>query len=208
MNLSSTQERNIMKSGSFLANIQEIRRKAREHLDEGAVTQNYQANVEDSIALLNHAVATEIVCVLRYKFHAVCATGISSDSVKEEFAQHAREEEEHLDLLTERINQLGGKPNLNPEGVASRAASEYVEGDNLVEMIKENLVAERVAIETYRDMIRYFGDKDPTSRVLLERILAQEEEHANDMHDLLVRHEGRPILENKDTSKKEPRKTA
>ena len=191
-----------MKAGSFLADMKEIRRKAREHLDEGAVTQNYKGKIENSIALLNHAVATEIVCILRYKFHAVCAAGLASESVKQEFAQHAMEEEQHLDLLTERINQLGGKPNLNPDGVASRAASEYVEGDNLIEMIKEDLVAERVAIETYRDMVRYFGDKDPTTRVLLERILAQEEEHANDMHDLLVTHEGRPMLQNRAAPRK------
>ena len=191
-----------MKAGSFLADMKEIRRKAREHLDEGAVTQNYKGKIENSIALLNHAVATEIVCILRYKFHAVCAAGLASKAVKEEFTQHAKDEEEHLDLLTERINQPGGKPNLNPDGVASRAASEYVEGDNLVEMIKEDLVAERVAIETYRDMVRYFGDKDPTTRVLLERILAQEEEHANDMHDLLVTHEGRPMLESRGALRK------
>src|SRR5205085_10992399 len=115
--------------------------------------------VEDSISLRNQAVATEIVCILRYKFHAVCATGLASEAVKEEFAQHAKEEEQHLDLLTERINQLGGKPNLNPDGVAARAASEYVEGANLVDMIKEDLVAERIAIETYREMVRYFGDR-------------------------------------------------
>src|SRR5213078_875017 len=133
--------------------------------------------------------------VLRYKFHAVCATGLASEAVKEEFAQHAKEEGEHLDLLAERINQLGGKPDLNPDGVTSRAASEYAEGANLVDMIKEDLIAERIAIETYREMVRYFGDKDPTTRVLLERILAQEEEHANDMHDLLVSHEGRPMLD-------------
>src|SRR6185436_12802659 len=135
-------------------------------------------------------------------FHAVCAAGLASEAVKAEFAQHAQEEEQHLDLLAERINQLGGRPNLNPEGVASRAASEYVEGDNLVEMIKEDLVAERVAIETYRDMVRHFGDNDPTTRVLLERILAQEEEHANDMHDLLVSHEGRPMLNGKTNARK------
>jgi bacterioferritin len=181
--------------GLFVTDIKEIRRRARRDLKQGAVTKNYGGKVEDAIALLNHAVATEIVCVLRYKFHAVCATGLSSEAVKEEFAQHAKEEEEHLDLLSERINQLGGKPNLNPEGVLSRAASEYVEGENLVEMIKEDLVAERIAIETYRDMVRYFGDKDSTTRVILERILAQEEEHANDMHDLLVSHEGKPMLE-------------
>src|SRR5262247_665990 len=181
--------------GTFATDIATIRKRAREKLEMGAVTENYGGDVQTAIALLNEAVATEIVCVLRYKAHAAMATGISSESVKEEFTQHAKEEEEHLDLLTERINQLGGKPNLNPDGVTSRAASEYVEGDNLVEMIKEDLVAERVAIETYREMVRYFGDKDPTTRVLIERILAQEEEHANDMHDLLVTHEGRPMLE-------------
>ena len=181
--------------GEFLADIKAIRQRARQHLGQGAITKNYGGKVEDAIALLNHAVATEIVCVLRYKFHAVCATGLASESVKEEFAQHAKEEEEHLDLLAERINQLGGKPDLNPEGIISRAATEYVEGANLVDMIKENLVAERIAIETYREMVRYFGDKDPTTRVVLERILAQEEEHANDMHDLLVSHEGKPMLE-------------
>jgi bacterioferritin len=182
-------------SGAFLADVKEMRRRARQHLTKGAVTQNYEGKVEDAIALLNHAVATEIVCILRYKFHAVCAMGLASESVKEEFAQHAVEEEEHLNLLAERINQLGGKPNLNPEGILSRSATEYVEGDNLVDMIKENLVAERIAVETYRELVRYFGDKDPTTRVMIERILAQEEEHANDMHDLLVSHEGRPMLE-------------
>jgi bacterioferritin len=181
-------------AGKFLSDVKKLRARARRHLTEGAITKNYGGNVKDAIALLNHAVATEIVCVLRYKFHAVTATGIASDSVKEEFKEHAKEEEEHLDWLCERINQLGGKPDLNPEGLLSRAASEYVEGANLVDMIKENLIAERIAIQTYRDMVRYFGQKDPTTRTLLERILAQEEEHANDMHDLLVSHEGRPML--------------
>jgi len=178
----------------FLADVEAIRRRARAQLAAGAVTDNYQGNVQQAVALLNHAVATEIVCVLRYKYHAVVATGISSDAVKEEFTQHAKEEEQHLDMLCERINQLGGKPNMNPEGLLSGAASQYVEGKNLLDMIKENLVAERVAVETYREMVRYFGEKDPTTRTMLERILAQEEEHANDMHDLLVQHEGRPIL--------------
>lgn len=182
------------KKGTFLRDLESIRRKAREHLTQGAITANYKGNVEHAIELLNHAVATEIVCVLRYKYHAVVATGISSEGVRAEFAQHAKEEEEHLDMLCERINQLGGKPQMNPEGLLARAASQYVEGENLVDMIKENLVAERVAIETYRDMVRYFGEKDPTTRVMLEEILSQEEEHANDMHDLLVQHEGRPML--------------
>jgi bacterioferritin len=178
----------------FVEDVKKIRQRARKDLEEGAVTKNYGSNTKEAIALLNHAVATEIVCVLRYKFHAVCAVGLASESVKKEFAQHAREEEEHLDWLAERINQLGGKPDMNPEGLLARASSEYVEGETLVDMIKEDLVAERVAIETYRDLVRYFGDKDPTTRTLLERILAQEEEHANDMHDLLVAHEGRPML--------------
>src|SRR5580700_7815665 len=161
--------RRSMAHGDFLKDIKGIRKKAREHLTSGAVTHNYGGRVEHAIKLLNHAVATEIVCVLRYKYHAVAATGISSEAVKAEFAQHAKEEEEHLDLLTERINQLGGKPNMNPEGLLSRAASEYVEGGNLVEMIKENLVAERIAIETYREMVRYFGEDDSTTRRMLER---------------------------------------
>jgi bacterioferritin len=188
------QQGEVREAEWFLADMEGIRRRARAQLAAGAVTDNYGGDVQRAVALLNHAVATEIVCVLRYKYHAVVATGISSDAVKEEFTQHAKEEEEHLDMLCERINQLGGKPNMNPEGLLSRAASQYIEGKNLIDMIKENLVAERVAIETYREMVRYFGDKDSTTRTMLERILAQEEEHANDMHDLLVRHEGKPTL--------------
>ena len=179
--------------GTFATDIAAIRKRARARLEQGAVTENYGGDVETAIALLNEAVATEIVCVLRYKLHAVVATGLASESVKEEFAQHAKEEEEHLDMLCERINQLGGRPNLNPDGVTTRAASQYVEGENLVDMIRENLVAERIAIEHYRDLIRYFGEKDPTTRRMLEHVLAQEEEHANDMHDLLVAHEGMQI---------------
>jgi bacterioferritin len=180
--------------GTFATDIAAIRKRAREKLEMGAITENYGGDVQIAIALLNEALATEIVCVLRYKYHAIVAAGISSEAVKEEFAQHAREEQEHMDLIAERINQLGGRPNFNPEGLATRAASQYAEGENLVEMIRENLVAERIAIEHYRDLIRYFGDKDPTTRTLLERVLAQEEEHANDMHDLLVTHEGKPML--------------
>lgn len=184
-----------MKEGKFSADIDAIRRRARQRLSDGAVTANYGGELKQALELLNDAVATEIVCILRYKFHAVSATGLASESVKQEFAQHAREEEAHLDLLTERINQLGGKPLLDPAMVSARAASQYVEGQTLVEMIEENLVAERIAIEIYRDLVRYFGDGDPTTRIMLEKILAQEEEHANDMHDLLVAHEGRPTLE-------------
>jgi len=185
----------MSESGAFVRDVKTIRQRARKDLEQGAVTGNYGGNVKEAIDLLDHAVATEIVCVLRYKFHAVCATGLASESVKEEFAQHAREEEEHLNMLTERINQLGGKPDLNPDGLLSRSHSEYVEGETLVDMIKEDLVAERIAVETYRDLVRYFAEKDPTTRRILEQVLAQEEEHANELHDLLVAHEGKPMLE-------------
>jgi bacterioferritin len=132
------------------------------------------------------------VCILRYKYHVAVAAGISSEAVKAEFVQHVKEEEAHLDLLTKRINQLGGMPNMNAEGLLTRAVSQHVEGGNLVDMIRENLVAERIGIETYWDMVRYFADGDPTTRAMLEGILAQEKEHANDIHKLLVRREGEP----------------
>jgi len=182
-----------MPNSSFAADIEAIRKRARQDLDQGALTSNYGDDVETSIRLLNAAVATEIVCIVRYRYDALAATGIASHAVKQEFEEHAQEEEQHLIWIAERINQLGGKPDLNPDGVSKRAASQFVEGEDLVDMIKENLVAERIAIETYRDMVRYFADKDPTTRVLLEKVLAQEEEHANDMHDLLVAHEGMQI---------------
>jgi bacterioferritin len=178
----------MAQNGSFVTNIREIRRRAREHIEQGAVTSNYGGDVDTAVRILNEAVATELVCVLRYKVHAAMATGIASEGVKKEFEAHALEEGEHLDQLVERINQLGGKPNLNPDGLSSRAASQYVEATTLVDMIRENLIAERIAVETYRDMVRYFGDKDPTTRSLLESILAKEEEHAQDMNDLLLAH--------------------
>jgi len=172
----------------FVMDMQELRRRAREHMDAGPVTSNYEGDVATTIKLLNDALATEIVCVLRYKFHAIAAQGIHSESVKEEFAAHARDEEEHADMIGERINQLGGKPDLDPAGLLTRSATQYVEGHDLRSMIEEDLVAERIAIETYRAMIRYFASQDPTTRQMLETILAKEEEHANDMHDLLVQH--------------------
>ena len=178
----------------FLTDVQELRSRARASLDKGPITPDYQGDVQQTIEILQAVLATEIVCVLRYTMNAVAAAGISSDSVKEEFEEHAKEEQEHMRKVAERINQLGGSPNFNPEGLASRSASQYVEGSNLVEMIKENLVAERIACEQYRELIRYFADKDPTTRVMMEGILTNEEEHANDMHDLLVAHEGRPML--------------
>jgi len=178
----------------FLTDVQELRKRARVNLEEGAVTQNYQADSEKTIEILQSVLATEIVCVLRYTMNAVAAQGISSDSVKKEFDEHADEEREHMRRVAERINQLGGKPNFNPEGLATRATSEYADAETLVDMIRENLVAERIAVEHYRELIRYFADRDPTTRVMIEEILTNEEEHANDMHDLLVAHQGKPML--------------
>jgi bacterioferritin len=184
----------MSQSKPFLTDVTTLREKARQHLSEGAITSSYGGDVQRTIAILQTVLATEIVCVLRYTMHSVAATGISSEAVKKEFAEHAREEQEHMMAIAERINQLGGKPDFNPEGLATRSASQYAEGENLVDMIRENLVAERIAVEHYRELVRYFGNDDPTTRVMLEGILGVEEEHANDMHDLLVAHEGRPPL--------------
>jgi bacterioferritin len=180
-------------AGSFVLDVEELRRRAREHMEEGAVTRNYEGDVETTIKILNDALATELVCVLRYKYHAIAAQGIHGDSVKGEFATHAQDEEQHADMLGERINQLGGKPNFNPEGLLSRSATQFVEGESLREMIEEDLLAERIAIETYREMIRHFANHDPTTRQMLETILAKEEEHANDMQDLLAGQHGEPM---------------
>jgi len=178
----------------FLTDVKALRERAKKSIEKGAITQSYGGDVKQTIDILQSVLATEIVCVLRYTMHAVSASGISSDSVKAEFAEHAKEEQEHMMAVAERINQLGGKPNFDPEGLASRSASQYAEGENLIGMIKENLIAERIAVEHYQELIRFFGDKDTTTRVMMERILGNEEEHANDMHDLLVAHEGRPML--------------
>ena len=169
----------------FLTDVKTLRDRARKNLSDGAVTSTYGGDVSKTIELLQSVLATEIVCVLRYSMHAVAAEGISSEGVRSEFAQHAQEEREHAHKVAERINQLGGKPNFNPEGLASRSASEYGRAETLVEMIEENLIAERIAIEHYQELIRYFGDEDPGTRLMLEEILVVEEEHANDMHDLL-----------------------
>jgi bacterioferritin len=177
-----------------LTDVKELRKRARAHLESGNITESYGGDAKQAIEILQNVLATEIVCVLRYTMHAISATGIASESVKEEFAQHAKEEQEHMTMVAERINQLGGKPNFNPEGLASRSASQYAEGENLIDMIKENYIAERIAVEHYRELVRYFADNDPTTRVMLEGILATEEEHTNDMHDLLVAHEGKPML--------------
>jgi bacterioferritin len=183
-----------MSKKPFLTDIKTLRERARKKLGDGGITHSYEGNPEKAIAILQTVLATEIVCVLRYTMHAVAAAGISSEGVKEEFDQHAQEEHQHSRQVAERINQLGGKPNYNPKGLESRAASQFGHADNLVEMIKENLIAERIAVDHYRELIRYFGDKDPGTRKMLEGILIKEEEHANDMHDLLVAHEGKPLL--------------
>jgi bacterioferritin len=170
---------------SHIAHIQEIRDRARQHITDGAVTPDYGLDREKAIAILNEALATELVCVLRYKFHYFMASGIHSQSVKEEFLEHAKEEQEHADQIAERIKQLGGKPELNPAVFAGNSHSEYREGHSLTEMLKEDLIAERIAIESYREMARFFGEKDPTTRRMLEEILAKEEEHADELTDLL-----------------------
>ena len=169
----------------FLTDVQELRRRARQHIEEGAVTDGYRGDRETVIKLLNEALATEIVCVLRYKRHYFMAQGIHADPVAQEFLQHANDEQGHADQIASRIIQLGGEPNFSPEGMLTRSHSEYVEGASLREMIKEDLVAERVAIDSYTEMIRYVGENDITTRRMLEAILAVEEEHADDMASLL-----------------------
>jgi bacterioferritin len=169
----------------FLSDIETIRKRARSQIEQGAVTPDYAIDRETAVRILNEALATEIVCTLRYRRHHFMATGIHSESVKEEFMQHAQEEQGHADEISARIVQLGGAPNLNPEGLLSRSHAEYVEGETLLDMIKEDLVAERIAIESYREMVEFFGSRDSTTRVLLEKILAVEEEHAEDMASLL-----------------------
>ena len=168
----------------FLSDIQELRRRAREHMERGAVTNGYKADRDVVIQILNNIVATEIVCVLRYKRHYYMANGIHAQSVAQEFLNHAAEEQTHADMAAERIVQLGGAPDLNPAGLATRSHSQYIEGTSLIDMIRENLVAERIAVETYSEIIRYLGDDDPTTRVMIETILAKEEEHAEDMNTL------------------------
>jgi bacterioferritin len=170
---------------SFLTDITEIRRRARQHIEDGAVTDAYKGDRKTVLRVLNEALATEIVCVLRYKRHHYMARGIHSQAVAEEFLEHAAEEQEHADLIAERITQLDGEPNFNPDGLLTRSHSEYVEGESLIDMIREDLIAERIAVESYSEIIRYLADNDPTSRRLMESILAKEEEHAEEMKTLL-----------------------
>ena len=175
----------VLDGKPFLSDITQLRERARKHIENGAVTSGYRADQKIVIKVLNEALATEIICVLRYKRHHYMAKGIHAQSVAAEFAQHAVEEQAHADLIAERIVQLGGAPNFSPEGLATRSHSEYMEGNDLTEMICEDLIAERIAIDSYGEIIRYIGNNDPTTRVMLEGILAKEEEHADDLSSLL-----------------------
>jgi bacterioferritin len=169
----------------FLTDIKTLRERARQHIEQGAITEGYSADRETVIKVLNESLATEIVCVLRYRRHHFMASGIHAEGVAAEFLQHANEEQGHADLIAQRIVQLGGAPNFNPEGLLSRSHAEYVEGETLLDMIKEDLVAERIAIDSYREIIQYLGNDDPTTRRMMEGILAMEEEHADDLVSLL-----------------------
>ena len=169
----------------FLTDIKTLRERSRQHIENGAITEGYSADRDTVVKILNEALATEIVCVLRYRRHHFMASGIHAEGVAAEFLQHANEEQGHADLIAQRIVQLGGEPNFNPEGLLMRSHAEYVEGTNLLDMIKEDLVAERIAIDSYREMINYVGNDDPTTRRMLEGILAMEEEHADDLVNLL-----------------------
>jgi bacterioferritin len=169
----------------FVKDVQDLRRRALDKMEEGPVTRSYKGDVSKTIEILNEALATEIVCVLRYMHHYFMATGVHGTAARDEFKEHADAEREHADMLAERIQQLGGKPDFNPRSLLERSASQYVEGEDLADMIREDLVAERIVIEIYQEMIRYFGDNDPTTRVILEKLLQDEEEHASDLTDLL-----------------------
>ena len=184
--MSKTNSKGKAKESAFLSDVRRLRERARKHIEEGAVVQGYGADRKRVLELLNTALATELVCVLRYKQHHFIARGIQSEPVAAEFAEHAAEEQGHADRIAQRITQLGGNPDFNPSGLAERSVSEYAEGGSLVQMIEENLVAERIAIDTYHEAIRFIGDKDTTTRRLLEDILANEEEHATELADLLT----------------------
>ena len=170
---------------SLLTDVATLRKRARQHIEEGAITVSYSANRETVIKLLNEALATELLCVLRYRRHHFMAAGLSAKSVAQEFMDHSVEEQAHADQIANRIVQLRGEPDFSPDGLSSRSHAEYVEGESLVDMIKENLVAERIAIDSYREMINYLGESDTTTRRMLEGILAMEEEHADDLLTLV-----------------------
>jgi bacterioferritin len=172
----------------FISDVKTLRERARQHIEQGAVSDTYIGDVARTIEILQSVLATELVCVLRYTQHSIVATGIASEGVKAEFAEHAEEEQAHAMAVAERINQLGGEPDFNPATLVSRSASEYATGSTLVAMIRENLIAERIAVDHYRELIRFFGSNDPATRTMMESILAVEEEHASDMQDLLATH--------------------
>lgn len=174
-----------MTKKSLLTDVKTLRKRARQHIDDGAVTTGYAADRKTVLKLLNNALATEIICVLRYRRHHYMARGIESKSIADEFLAHSNEELGHADLIAERIVQLGGEPDFSPDSLTSRSHAEYIAADSLANMVKENLIAERIAIDSYREMIQYLGDQDPTTRRMLESILAVEEKHAEEMADLL-----------------------
>ena len=181
-----------MAENTFLTDVKTLRERARRHIEQGAVTEGYKADRKVVLKLLDEALATEIVCVLRYRRHYFMADGINARAVADEFLQHANEEQGHADQIAARIVQLGGAPNLSPQGMLARSHSEYVEGETLIDMIREDLVAERIAIDSYKEMIEYVGSKDPTTRRMLDGILALEEEHAEDLATLLQRYDQPP----------------
>jgi len=185
--------REVSQRKDFISDIAEIRNRARRHIEEGAVTEGYKANRETVLKIMNDALATEIVCVLRYKRHYYMASGIHAGTVADEFLEHATQEQEHADRIAERITQLGGEPDFQPQHLAERSHSEYVEGKDLLDMIREDLVAERIAIDSYREIIQYLGDADPTSRRMFEEILAVEEEHADDLKRLIDEISGKRV---------------
>lgn len=170
---------------SFLTDIRTLRERARQHIEQGAVTNDYTLDAASAVRILNDALATELVCTLRYRQHAFVATGINSEPIAQEFLTHSNEELGHADLIAKRIVQLGGDPEFNPDQLTGRSHAEYVTCKSLKDMVRENLIAERIAIDSYREMVRYFGDHDPTTRSMLETILAVEEEHADELADLL-----------------------
>ncbi|HVZ17807.1 MAG TPA: ferritin-like domain-containing protein [Terriglobales bacterium] len=169
----------------FVQDVEEIRQRARQKIEDGPITSTYELDKDQTVEILNEALATEIVCVLRYMHHYFMATGVHGAAARDEFKEHADQERQHAEKVADRIQQLGGKPDFNPKGLLERSVAHYVEGETLADMIREDLVAERVVIDVYREMIKHFGDKDPTSRIMIEDILQEEEEHANDLADLL-----------------------
>jgi bacterioferritin len=195
-----------MSSKPFLSDIKTIRQRARKHIEGGAVTEGYKADRDKVVEILNQALATEIVCVLRYKRHYYMASGIHAKSIAAEFLEHACEEQEHADRIARRIVQLGGAPDLSPDGLQSRSHSEYIEGEDIVEMLEEDLVAERIAIDTYREIVQYLGNDDPTTRRMMEKILANEEEHAEDLSTLLeeLGKQGEPAAKAVDRAMRRP----